>query len=140
MLIGYALGDALLLNFSIARQNSHIVVQEKSIPKLGFIHGYKTQQILQYLTSWDPNQSPDIDEYHLIIDNVRSVLEHYGRPYNISFDDIHSQIDINIFACALRHDFFDMMDWHSMITNFVYPSSESHSMSYENFCTVSPLS
>ena len=26
---------------------------------------------------------------------------------------------------------FDMMDWHSMITNFVYPSSESHSMSYE---------
>ena len=51
LLIGYALGDALLLNFSIARQNSHIVVQEKSIPKLGFIHGYKTQQILQYLVS-----------------------------------------------------------------------------------------
>ena len=119
-LIGYALGDALLLNFSITRQNSHLVIQEKNIPKLGFLHGYKTQQILQYLTSWDSNHCPDIDEYHMMIENTKSVLEYYGRPYNISFENSYPDLDMNVFACALRRDFFDMMDWHSIITNLYH--------------------
>ena len=100
-LIGYALADSMMLNFTISRQNISSVVQEKSIPKLGFIHGAKTQYILQYLCSWDSQDSPDIDQYNLIVENANSILEFYGRPNNTDDKKIQttsSKIDIGIFA------------------------------------------
>ena len=138
-LIGYALADSMMLNFTLSRQSVSSVVQEKIIPQLGFIHGEKTQYLLQYLCAWDYQVSLDIDEYNLIIENAISILEFYGRPYNIEHtmnQNTSSKIDIGMFASGLRLDFNDMMEWHLTMSYFYYANPQDLGSIYERMSVV----